>query len=62
MYLVRPPYLLKKLFSKAVWRMNPLENKIYLTFDDGPIPEVTPWVLDLLSKENIKATFFLCGQ
>ncbi len=41
--------------------MNPLEKKIYLTFDDGPIPEVTPWVLELLNKENVKATFFCVG-
>jgi peptidoglycan/xylan/chitin deacetylase (PgdA/CDA1 family) len=35
---------------------------VYLTFDDGPIPEITPWVLDLLDKYNIKATFFLVGD
>lgn len=35
---------------------------VYLTFDDGPIPEVTPWVLDLLDKEDIKATFFMVGD
>lgn len=61
MYLVRPPYLIKKIFPKAIWRMNPLEKKIYLTFDDGPIPEVTPWVLSVLKQENIKATFFCVG-
>lgn len=42
--------------------MNPHEKKVYLTFDDGPIPEITPWVLDLLDKYNIKATFFLVGD
>ncbi len=42
--------------------MNPTEKKIYLTFDDGPIPEVTPWVLNLLKQENIKATFFCVGD
>ena len=41
--------------------MNPSENKIYLTFDDGPVPEITPWVLNLLKQENIKATFFCVG-
>ena len=39
--------------------MDPNEKAVYLTFDDGPIPEVTPWVLDLLDKHNIKATFFM---
>lgn len=38
------------------------ENKIFLTFDDGPIPEVTPWVLDELKKHNAKATFFCIGD
>ena len=38
------------------------EKKIYLTFDDGPIPEVTPWVLDMLKKHNAKATFFCIGD
>ncbi len=61
MYSIRPPFLYKKYLPKAVWRMNPLEKKIYLTFDDGPIPEVTPWVLELLNKENVKATFFCVG-
>ena len=42
--------------------MNPAEKKIYLTFDDGPIPEVTPWVLNFLKQENIKATFFCVGD
>ncbi len=62
MYLVRPPYLIKKLFPAAVWRMDALQKKIYLTFDDGPIPVVTPWVLDLLKQEEIKATFFCVGN
>ena len=62
MYLVRPPYLYKKILSKAIWRLNPLDKKIYLTFDDGPIPEVTPWVLNLLKQSTIKATFFCVGE
>ncbi len=62
MYLVRPPYLLKKLYSKAIWRMDSTQNKIYLTFDDGPISQITPWVLDVLKQNNIKATFFCVGE
>ncbi len=59
---VRLPGFITALFSDAVWRMDETERVVYLTFDDGPIPEVTPWVLDLLRKENIKATFFCVGE
>lgn len=62
MYLVRPSYLLKRLYPSAIWRMNPNQNTIYLTFDDGPVPEITPWVLDELAQHNIKATFFCVGE
>ena len=62
MYIVRPTYLLRKLYPKAIWRMPVDGKKIYLTFDDGPVPYITPWVLDLLKKENIKATFFCVGD
>lgn len=62
MYIVRPTYLLRKLYPKAIWRMPVNEKKIYLTFDDGPVPYITPWVLDLLKKENIRATFFCVGD
>ncbi len=61
MYLVRPSYLIKQLYPNAVWRKDELQKKIYLTFDDGPVPEVTPWVLDLLKQNDIKATFFCVG-
>lgn len=51
------------LFPEAIWRLRRKERKVvYLTFDDGPIPDVTPWVLDLLDKYDIKATFFLVGD
>ncbi len=62
MYLVRPSYLFKKLYPTAVWRMKVSEQKLYLTFDDGPVPEVTPWILDVLKKYNSKATFFCVGE
>lgn len=42
--------------------MDPNEKAVYLTFDDGPIPQMTPWVLDVLDKYHIKATFFLVGD
>ena len=53
---------IKKIFNNLVWDIPNSENKIYLTFDDGPIPEVTEWVLDLLKSEDIKATFFCIGD
>lgn len=48
--------------GKLTWRKNPSSKVIYLTFDDGPVPEVTPRVLDLLDKFNLKATFFCVGE
>lgn len=50
------------LFPKYVWKIPNSNNKVFLTFDDGPIPDVTEWVLDILKKENIKATFFCIGE
>lgn len=50
------------LFPKYIWRLPNTDKKIYLTFDDGPISEVTEWVLDILKHENIKATFFCIGD
>ena len=62
MLIEQPPKLLRLLFIGATWRMNKDEKAVYLTFDDGPIPEVTPWVLDLLDHYKIKATFFMVGD
>ncbi|MEI7676691.1 MAG: polysaccharide deacetylase family protein [Bacteroidales bacterium] len=62
MLIERPPLLYRLFFRGAVWRMPKDQKCVYLTFDDGPIPEVTPWVLDLLDKYNVKATFFCVGE
>ncbi len=62
MYLVRPPYLLKKIYPIAIWRKDATQQKIYLTFDDGPVPIVTPWILDVLKNAAIKASFFCVGE
>ena len=63
MFIEQPPLLYRILFPEAVWRIKRKKRKVvYLTFDDGPIPEVTPWVLDLLDYYGIKATFFLVGD
>lgn len=63
MFIEQPPLLYRILFPEALWRIKHKKRKvIYLTFDDGPIREVTPWVLDLLDYYGIKATFFLVGD
>lgn len=62
MYLSFTPRFLQNMFSDMVWRMEDQHGVIYLTFDDGPIPEVTPWVLDILDTYQAKATFFCVGQ
>jgi peptidoglycan/xylan/chitin deacetylase (PgdA/CDA1 family) len=62
MFIEQPPLLVRWIYPRAYWRMNRHEKSVYLTFDDGPIPEITPWVLDLLDHYGIKATFFLVGD
>lgn len=59
---VRLPGFITSLYKDAVWRFSETDRVVYLTFDDGPIPEITPWVLDLLKSENIPATFFCVGE
>ncbi len=51
-----------RFFSKYTWRFSRDLKKIYLTFDDGPTPEITQFVLDELKKYNAKATFFCIGK
>ena len=62
MFIEQPPQFIRRLYPRACWRMNSSEKAVYLTFDDGPIPEVTPWVLEHLERYNIKATFFMVGD
>ena len=62
MFIEQPPQFIRQLYPRACWRMSASERAVYLTFDDGPIPEVTPWVLDVLDKYKIKATFFMVGD
>ena len=62
MFIEQPPQFIRRLYPRACWRMDSSERAVYLTFDDGPIPEVTPWVLDVLDKYRIKATFFMVGD
>ncbi|GAA4437124.1 polysaccharide deacetylase family protein [Pontibacter saemangeumensis] len=58
----KTPYLLRKLLPGYTWHREAGEKKLYLTFDDGPIPEVTPWVLEQLAIYKAKATFFCVGD
>lgn len=62
MLVERPPLLYRMLFPETLWRIHKREHTVYLTFDDGPVPEVTPWVLDTLDHYGIKATFFCVGD
>ncbi len=62
MYLAKTPGIVKPVYKDLVWNIPQEEKVIYLTFDDGPVPEVTPKVLDVLLQFNIKATFFCIGD
>lgn len=62
MNIYHPPQWLRKLYPSMIWNIADGEKVIYLTFDDGPTPEVTDWVLDLLDEYNAKATFFCIGR
>jgi peptidoglycan/xylan/chitin deacetylase (PgdA/CDA1 family) len=62
MYLVKTPQFIQKLFPNFTWRIPTNDKVIHLTFDDGPIPEVTPWVLEQLAQHDAKATFFCVGD
>ncbi len=59
---VRTHRLIKTVFSNYVWEVPNSENKVYLTFDDGPTPEITEWTLSQLKNYNAKATFFCIGD
>ena len=61
-YPVKTPGWVKKLFSASTWDMPGVEKAIYLTFDDGPHPAITPLVLDELKRYNARATFFCIGK
>jgi len=62
MIIEQPAVFLRWLFPHALWRMDRHQKSVYLTFDDGPIPEATPFILDTLDRFNAKATFFMVGE
>ena len=61
-YLKKISTLGKVISPSLVWNIPNAKNTLYLSFDDGPIPEVTPWVLEMLKKYDAKATFFCIGE
>lgn len=62
MFIEQPAKWLRWLYPNALWRMDRNERSVYLTFDDGPIPSSTPFILDTLAEYNAKATFFMVGE
>lgn len=62
MIIEQPSTWLRWLYPSAIWRMSHTERAVYLTFDDGPIPEATPFILDVLDRYGVKATFFMVGD
>lgn len=58
----KTPGFVKALFPNFVWNINTPNKELYLTFDDGPTPEITDWVLSKLEEYNAKATFFCIGN
>ena len=62
MIIEQPAKWLRWLYPKALWRMDETDHAVYLTFDDGPIPESTPYLLKILREFDVKATFFVVGD
>ena len=62
MFIEQPARWLRWIYPRAIWRMDPKEHSVYLTFDDGPIPQSTPFILDTLREYGVKATFFMVGD
>lgn len=62
LYWIKTNKIIKRLFSNQVWDLPNTERKVYLTFDDGPTPEITDWILSVLKEQNVKATFFCLGN
>lgn len=61
-YMLTSPYWLRTLHPGRTWSVDTEEKEIYLTFDDGPTPEITQWVLDKLARFEARATFFCIGK
>lgn len=61
-YLTKTPAALKALYKSCIWNFSPARQCVYLTFDDGPHPQATPFVLEQLKKYDAKGTFFCIGK
>ncbi|MBL7766025.1 MAG: polysaccharide deacetylase family protein [Chitinophagaceae bacterium] len=61
-YVVKTPGLLKAIYNRCIWHIKEPANSVYITFDDGPHPNVTPFILDQLAAFQAKATFFCIGK
>jgi len=61
-FFINTPWLIKKLFYRYIWNFSRREQAVYLTFDDGPHPTITPWVLEQLKTYQAQATFFCVGE
>jgi peptidoglycan-N-acetylglucosamine deacetylase len=62
LHVVKIPWIIRKLFPSLLTSLPVTDKTVFLTFDDGPIPEVTPQILHILAKYNAKATFFCLGK
>lgn len=62
MYFTRVPFWMRWYLKDAVWKMNDKDKTLYITFDDGPHPQITPYVLEVLQQYNARATFFCLGK
>jgi peptidoglycan-N-acetylglucosamine deacetylase len=62
MFIVRPPEIITRMMPRVTWGFYGELRKVFLSFDDGPTPDVTPWVLDCLKQYKAKATFFCLGR
>jgi peptidoglycan/xylan/chitin deacetylase (PgdA/CDA1 family) len=61
-YFAKTPWLLKKMYPYRIWDIPGIQKKVYLSFDDGPHPTITPFVLEELNRYNAKASFFCIGK
>ena len=62
MFIEQPPFFYRMLFPETIWRIPGDKKTVYINFDDCTIPQVTPWVLDVLDYYEVKATFFCVGD